>query len=136
MASSADLAIPRQYTLGSVDSLRQPLEIAGETTRSKMPSNGNTTASDSKYSQPECLLFRLPPKLRIYIFTHAMTPNTESTASNCAGDIKSMVYPMAVASSAPSIVLLLACRLIFREAEEYFIDAQRAFRSSNNFSLG
>jgi hypothetical protein len=135
MTSPADPAVPRQYTCDSADTLRQPLGTTDKIAEPAMPSNEKTTASASKYSQPKCLLFRLPPELRIYIYEQAMTPNIEPAASDRAGDVKSMVDLSTVASSAPSIALLLTCKLIFREAEEYFVNAQRAFWSSNTFSL-
>jgi hypothetical protein len=133
--AAADFPVLRQHNLGLANSLRHLLKLANEATEPAMPSNEATPASDSKYSQPECLLFRLPPELRISIYEQAMTPNIESAASDCAGEVKSMVDLSTVASSALSIVLLLTCKSIFREAEEYFIDAQRAFWSSNTFSL-
>jgi hypothetical protein len=69
------------------------------------------------------------------IYAHATTPNIQSTARNSPGGSASVISLATAASSMPSKSLLLACRRIFHESEETYIDAQRAFWSSNTFSI-
>jgi hypothetical protein len=136
MASRAGSAVPRQHTCELANSsLPQSPEPANETTTFALPSSENSTVPDSKYSQAGCPLFRVAPELRLAVYAHAMTPNIQSTARNSVGGSASVISLATAASSMPSKSLLLACRRIFNESGETYIDAQRAFWSSNTFTI-